>query len=620
MDKPIRIVGMKIEPDEYNRTTLEKADPKKLKGLVEVPDGVRVIGKHAFRNCTEITKIILPESVSRIEEKAFINCSSLETIELPGNCVIRDGAFTNCKKLESMTFPQSERYFNDEVFAGCESLRFIKGEGITEFGVKFAPFGKKSEMIVPMVLPQVSINKSSRMNIKVSLAMGFILEKDMYSPRMAQGYEKYVAANRDLIVEKAREYGLDNVLSPLGENVNQPDVLDEDNVQMPLVEMSVEDAQKIFSIQKKTKGIKITGYLGSEDLIDVPHKIGGIYVTNCGWNVFPVNAVIRCSGRFFSLLSTQNKINTYLAMKETDIAFSVEQRTAAENWFNSSWGKDLKEMIELGKTEAISKFLRALGEEPSFDRLSELKSLLSDKRTTNAAILDYIGSHSNANELRRYEEEKENRPESEIEYWRKRFTMQKSGGKWFLLDVQKGNEDKNIVFPDQIEGLPVVLDRFADRNTNRAHTSDIKSITIPSGITQIRSGFFVQFTSLVEITVSEDNKGYSSKDGVLYSKDGKVLYRYPCAKDLEAYEIPRGVEAIEEGAFYSCKLLKSISIPKGVKTIGNHAFQNCSSLTSLNVPDSVSWVGFAAFNRCPNLKIDFDGSVNDWKRLIGDNL
>lgn len=88
---------------------------------------------------------------------------------------------------------------------------------------------------------------------------------------------------------------------------------------------------------------------------------------------------------------------------------------------------------------------------------------------------------------------------------------------------------------------------------------------------------------LEHITVSENNKYYSSKDGVLFNKDKSELLLYPDSKKDEIYYIPNTVEKISNGAFISTCYLNNITITSNVESI-DYAFFNTSldKVTILN--------------------------------------
>ena len=51
---------------------------------LKVPEGVRVIGEGAFRDCRDIEEVTLPEGLERIENEAFQWCANLRRGDAPG--------------------------------------------------------------------------------------------------------------------------------------------------------------------------------------------------------------------------------------------------------------------------------------------------------------------------------------------------------------------------------------------------------------------------------------------------------------------------------------------------------------------------------------------------------
>lgn len=66
------------------------------------------IGSEAFRDCTDLTSITIPDSVKNIGRAAFYNCSCLTSVTI-GNTVKSIGAwaFWGCISLTSITIPNS---------------------------------------------------------------------------------------------------------------------------------------------------------------------------------------------------------------------------------------------------------------------------------------------------------------------------------------------------------------------------------------------------------------------------------------------------------------------------------------------------------------------------------
>lgn len=71
--------------------------------------------------------------------------------------------------------------------------------------------------------------------------------------------------------------------------------------------------------------------------------------------------------------------------------------------------------------------------------------------------------------------------------------------------------------------------------------------------------------------------------------------------DIKSITLPEGLTTIGESAFSDCGNLTAVSIPETVGTIRRGAFISCTSLTSLFVPVSVSEIMEEAFTGCSAL-------------------
>ncbi len=163
----------------YNgKTTITDVDTS-ISGSITIPstlDGYPVtsIGYEAFKDCTNLASITIPDSVTSIGWGAFSNCTSLESVTIPdsvtsigngaffntayynnesnwensvlyigkhlieakdtvsGSYAIKDGtkaivyhAFNECTSLTSITIPDSVTSIGDDAFHGCESLESV---------------------------------------------------------------------------------------------------------------------------------------------------------------------------------------------------------------------------------------------------------------------------------------------------------------------------------------------------------------------------------------------------------------------------------------------------------------------------------------------------------------
>ncbi len=146
---------------------------------VEFPDSLREIGDYAFKDCSSLTEIDIPQQVTKINCGSFMGCSSLKRISLPdtqtniGNSAsescpnwtstdipnslfiikglttigrsafegcsnltsikipdsvtrIEERAFKDCRKLSNINIPQSLTFIGEDAFSGCDSIRSIQ--------------------------------------------------------------------------------------------------------------------------------------------------------------------------------------------------------------------------------------------------------------------------------------------------------------------------------------------------------------------------------------------------------------------------------------------------------------------------------------------------------------
>lgn len=101
-------------------------------------------------------------------------------------------------------------------------------------------------------------------------------------------------------------------------------------------------------------------------------------------------------------------------------------------------------------------------------------------------------------------------------------------------------------------------------------------VQIPATVTKIASDF-IAGALLNYCEVHPDNPVYSSKDGIMFSKDGKTAFFIPRKIDSERI-IPEGVEHINEYAGYELYsdfgIYSTIILPSSLRSIGQKAFYN----------------------------------------------
>ncbi len=139
------------------------------------------------------------------------------------------------------------------------------------------------------------------------------------------------------------------------------------------------------------------------------------------------------------------------------------------------------------------------------------------------------------------------------------------------------------------------------------------TINLPKSMEMIVEGYIFRSCSNLEtITIPEDNEYMKTVDGILYSKDGTQLIRFPGKNDkmtmlstvkiicsfafaycgLTEINIPDGVTEVGYNAFYWCDKAKKVTIPQSVTTIDSDAFYLCTEVTDVYCyadPEQLDW-------------------------------
>ena len=103
---------------------------------VTLPEGLQTIGDSSFYNCNALQSINIPQGVTEIKSRAFSNCSALQSINIPqGITTIGYSAFSNCSALQSINIPQGVMEIGLWTFNGCTSLQSVAlPEGLQTIG------------------------------------------------------------------------------------------------------------------------------------------------------------------------------------------------------------------------------------------------------------------------------------------------------------------------------------------------------------------------------------------------------------------------------------------------------------------------------------------------------
>lgn len=115
---PRRLVDFDMESAFRNCSALVR---------VTVPEGKTSIGKYAFQGCTALEEVTLPAGLGIISDYAFNGCKSLESFGIPGSVAkLGSSAFFGCVKLTSIVIPQDLQQIPANCFRSCSALKTVK--------------------------------------------------------------------------------------------------------------------------------------------------------------------------------------------------------------------------------------------------------------------------------------------------------------------------------------------------------------------------------------------------------------------------------------------------------------------------------------------------------------
>lgn len=149
-------------------------------------------------------------------------------------------------------------------------------------------------------------------------------------------------------------------------------------------------------------------------------------------------------------------------------------------------------------------------------------------------------------------------------------------------------------------------------------SNEVTSLVVHPDCHRINTCMLYSDEDLESISVSEENKYYSSKDGALYNKDKTEIVFIP--KGIERLELSENLNltTIEKEMFLGYSNLKRVKIPNTVKSIKTSAFRACFSLEEVEIPKSVLTIEDYAFAFCKKLtKITIPSSVVS---IVGSNV
>lgn len=519
---------------------------------VTIPNSLRTIKWEAFQGDENLKTIKFGNSVSSIEYGAFNFCTSLTSIDLPASIInIEEIAFANCHSLSSVTLPESLTTISKWTFANCTSL---------------------TEIDIPnsvTTIEEGAFSECPLKSIHISDNVTQIGAEAFYCPGLEELY--------------------------VGSNVN--------------------NIENVFSRPQNTIEVSQANpyYTSENNILYDKNRSTLFYASQSVTDVVIPNSVTTIGARAFA----DSKIKTI------NISDNVSQigRSAfcgCEMLVSATIGNSVTKLEDNLFGDCISLKSVKLGNSVSsigantFAHCESLKSidLPGSMRSIGFASFLWCYALENVN----FNEGLESLD------W-EAFAGCKSLKSVKLPNSLKSIEEGAFTLCESLESVTLgasvdsIKIRTFDFCTSLKHIdfanvkfigntfkggNRLENINIPASVDSIDASF-IGCPIIKSFNVDPANGKYSSKDGILYTKDMTGLVAYPTATADIKFE--SSVTKIHMGAFGSNENISSIIIPDNIEIIERYVFTNCSNLASVTLGKSVKSIDSYNFPLAGNMKV-----------------
>ena len=140
------------------------------------------------------------------------------------------------------------------------------------------------------------------------------------------------------------------------------------------------------------------------------------------------------------------------------------------------------------------------------------------------------------------------------------------------------SEIEKVTFGSDWTQINLAVFRWADK---------IREISIPAKVLKIYN--FNSLKGLTKVSVDNNNSQYCSIDGIVYTKDAKVLLACPLAYE-GAVKVADNATTIKAGAMLECTKVTSVDLPESMEKFSFREFGKMSQLECINVRNATPFV------------------------------
>lgn len=524
---------------------------------VEIMDGVTTIGKSAFYYCDKITSVTIPTSVTRIEDAAFHICDALTSIKIPNSVTyIGKSAFYSCDKLQSITIPASVVHVGDNAFTGCSGMTTaVIAIGVQSMGsMAFSSCNRLTSISIPYTMTSIGDR-------------AFAYSYNITNIYVTANNPVYSAWNGVLYNKDRTEL----ICCPNGKRgaLTMPDTVKR------IGDYAFYACQYLTSV---TMASSVTS-IGK----DAFYSCGGLGNVTIPMGVTHIEPYAFRSCGSLTGVTIQDGV-TSIGERAFSGCYGLKNIVMGKNVANIG-------VCAFGECQRLESI--TVSEENPFlcsvdgvlytkDKTEIIKC--PAKKTGVFAIPDGIttvGAYAF--------EGCENFTQIEIPS-----TVTHIATRAFF----ECEKIENICIPDSVVWIGDDAIELC---------SAIKSVQIGTGVTHIGRNNFSACGAIESFTVAEENKAYSSEDGVLYDKEKTKLIRCPAMKE-GAFYVPDSVLTIGRYAFYHCRLLTEVTFGRSLQCIEEYAFFDTAGFETLLIPYHVTTIEEGVFECCMDLQSVVIGS------------
>ena len=612
-------------------------------GAYTIPNGVTSIEDSAFSGCRNLTSVTIPNSVTSIEECAFFECRRLTSVTIPNSVAsIGMGAFSRCRSLTSVTLNSSaivcKNYVSsrDLTFEDGYGIKDIFDEFVTEIiiGHEITSIGsgafKDCSSLTSVTIPNsvTSIGDYAFSGCKVT-SINFIGTLDNWCNKAWAPSQ--IASQYKLLINGVLQ---DNVKIPNSvTSIGSWAFKDCSSLTSVAIPNSVTNigrsafsgCSSFTSMMIGNSVISIGDYAfyecSSLTSVTIPNgvtSIGSGAFSSCSSlaSVTIGNSVTHLGRSAFSGCRCLTSVTIGNSVTSIgDEAFSGCSSLTSLTIPNSVTNIECRAFSRCSSliSVTIGNSVTSIGH-TAFFGCSSLTSVTIPNSVVFIGMDAFSGCSSlpvidNLRYADTYLVEAVDKTLSSCSI--------KQGTKWILFGaLEDCRRLTSVTIPGSVtnigenafrgcSSLTSMMIPGSVTNIGESAFSGCRSLTsieIPNSVTSIEEGALSSCRSLTSINVANDNKNYSSIDGVLFNKQQTRLIQCP-GRQQGAYVIPNSVTSIEAGAFRGCHSLTSVTIPSSVTSIGWRAFEGCISLKSIEIPNSVTRIGNGTFSGCSSLPV-----------------